>query len=302
MLDRQLLPAFGSKPLDRIAPRHIGAMVRPVQPDRSGQCQSRARSSHADHQLRYRTRSPRHQPGAVSGAKPETGAHTFPVPGGNRPAPSGAGQADPRQPSRAGGYHPAPAPDRLPQERDPPAALVGSRSRQAGPRRRQDGPQDRSPQHSGPARSRTPAVRRKPLRLSVPERSRPASQPQPRVLVSRPERGGHRGRSPSRSAPYPCQPRSDERRAGFRSSPGCLVIPMCGRRCVTPIWGIARSRQRPREWDNPSPRSYASRMCIRRCVRSATPSASGSCGPARCAAPGAGGASHRPLRSRRRSP
>ena len=31
----------------------------------------------------------------------------------------------------------------------------------------------------GPAHSRTPAVRRKPLRLSVAERSRPASQPQP---------------------------------------------------------------------------------------------------------------------------
>ena len=115
------------------------------------------------------------------------------------------------------------------------------------------------------------------------------------------------GRSPSRSAPYPCQSRGDERRAGSgrhrgRSYPGCLVIPMCGRRCVTPIWEIARSRQRPREWDNPSPRSYASRMCIPRCVGSATPSASGSCGPARGTAPGAGGASHRPLRSRRRSP
>ena len=99
-----------------------------------------------------------------------------------RTSPSRPGQADPRQQARAGGHHPAPASYRVPQERDPPAALVGSRSRQAGPRRRQDRPQDRSPQHSGPARSRTPAVRRKPLRLSVAERSRPAPQPQPRVL------------------------------------------------------------------------------------------------------------------------
>ena len=73
---------------------------------------------------------------------------------------------------------------------------------------------------------RRPA-RRKPLRLSVPERPRPAPQPKPFVLVSRPARGGHRGRSPSRSSAYPCQPRGDERHARFRSSPGCSVIPMC---------------------------------------------------------------------------
>ena len=42
----------------------------------------------------------------------------------------------------------------------------------------------------------------------------PAPQPKSSVLVPRPARGGHRGRSPSRSPPYPCQPRGDERRAG----------------------------------------------------------------------------------------
>ena len=102
----------------------------------------------------------------------ETDAHALSVPRRGRSAPSRPGQADPRQQARAGGHHPAPASDRMPQERDPSAALVGSRSRQAGPRRQQDGPQDRSPQYPGPAHSRTPAARRKPVRLSVPERSR----------------------------------------------------------------------------------------------------------------------------------
>ena len=218
VLDRQLLPAFGAKPLDRIAPAGR-AMVRPLQPDRSGQCQSRTRSSHADHQLRDRQRSPRNQPGAGREKEPETDAHALSVPRRGRSAPSRPGQADPRQQARAGGHHPAPASDRMPQERDPSAALVGSRSRQAGPRRQQDGAKDRSPQYPGPAYSRTPTARRKPLRLSVPERSRPAPQPQPPVLVPRPARGGHRGRSPSRSSAYPCQPRGDERGAGAGGFP-----------------------------------------------------------------------------------
>ena len=189
-------------------------MVRPVQPDRSRQCQSRARPSHADHQLRDRPRSPRNQPGAGREKEPETDALALSVPRRGRSAPSRPGQADPRQQARAGGHHPAPASDRMPQERDPSAALVGSRSRQACPRRQQDRPQDRSPQYPGPAHSRTPAARRKPVRLSVPERSRPAPQPKSSVLVPRPARGGLRGRSPSRSPPLPCQPRGDERRAG----------------------------------------------------------------------------------------
>ena len=184
-------------------PRADRAMVRPVQPDRPRQRQSRTRSSHADHQLRDRPRSPRNQPGAGREKEPETDAHALSVPRRGRSAPSRPGQADPRQQARAGGHHPAPASDRMPQERDPSAALVGSRSRQAGPRRQQDGPQDRSPQYPGPAHSRTPAARRKPVRLSVPERSRPAPQPKSSVLVPRPARGGLRGRSPSRSPPLP---------------------------------------------------------------------------------------------------
>ena len=214
LLDRQLLPAFGSKPLDRISPTHIVRWF-----DRF----SRSAPGNANHALDLLTQiinfaiARGHletNPSAGSGKEPEADAHALSVPRGDRSAPSRPGQADPQQQARAGRYHPAPASDRMPQERDPPPALVGSRSRQAGPRRRQDRAQDRSPQHSGPAHSRTPAARRKPLRLSVPERPRPATQPQPRVLVSRPARGGHRGRSPSRSPPLPCQPRGDERRAG----------------------------------------------------------------------------------------
>ena len=188
-------PAAARPRLEAARPDRLGAdraMVRPVQPDRSRQRQSRARPSHADHQFRHRPRPPRNQPGVGRGKEPETDAHALSVPRGDRSAPSRPGRADPRQQARAGRYHPAPASDRMPQERDPSAALVGTRSRQTGPCRRQDRAKDRSPQHSGPAHSRTPASRRKPLRLSVPERSRPAPQPQPCVLGSRPTRGGHR--------------------------------------------------------------------------------------------------------------
>ena len=115
-------------------PRADRAMVRPLQPDRPRQRQSRTRSSHADHQLRDRPRSPRNQPDAGREKEPETDTHALSVPRRGRSAPSRPGQADPRQQARAGGHHPAPASDRMPQERDPSAALVGSRSRQAGPR------------------------------------------------------------------------------------------------------------------------------------------------------------------------
>ena len=213
VLDRQLLPAFGSKPLDRITLAHITRWF-----DRF----SRTAPGNANHALDLLTqiinfaiaRGHLDTNPARSVEEPETGAHALSVPRRDRPAPSGAGQADPRQQARAGGHHPAPASDRMPQERDPSAALVGSRSRQAGPRRQQDGPQDRSPQYPGPAHSRTPAARRKPVRLFVPERSRPAPQPKSSVLVPRPARGGLRGRSPARSPAYPCQPRGDERGPG----------------------------------------------------------------------------------------
>ena len=93
-------PAAAGLWLEAARPHRPGAhqpMVRPVQPDRPRQCQSRARSSHADRQLRDRARSPRHQPGAVRATEPETGAHALSVPGGDRPATSGAGRADPQQ-------------------------------------------------------------------------------------------------------------------------------------------------------------------------------------------------------------
>ena len=141
-------PAAARLRLEAARPHRLGgdrAMVRPLQPDRSRQRQSRARPSHADHQFRHRPRPPRNQPGVGRGKEPETDAHALSVPRGDRSAPSRPGQADPRQQARAGRYHPAPASDRMPQERDPSAALVGSRSRQAGPCRRQDRAKDRSP-------------------------------------------------------------------------------------------------------------------------------------------------------------
>ena len=81
------------------------------------------------------------------------------------------------------------------------------------------GPRIVATQYPGPAHSRRPTARRKPLRICLPDRSHPAPQPQPCVLASRQARGSHRGRSPSRSPAYPCQPRSDERRAGAGGRP-----------------------------------------------------------------------------------
>ena len=266
LFDRQLLPAFGSKPLDRIALAQIGRWF-----DRF----SRTAPGNANHALDLLTQiiiSP--SPAATSkptrvgrGKEPETDAHALSVPRGDRSAPSRPGQADPRQQARAGGHHPAPASDRMPQERDPSAALVGSRSRQAGPpptARRAPGSFPSIP----PARR---ILERRPRGGSpfVFPSPRDPARPRSRNLAfwDRARRGSrHRGRSPSRPPPLPRQPRGDERRAGSPSSLGCSVIPMCGRRCVTPIWEIARSRRRRRGWDNPSPRSYATRMCIRRCV------------------------------------
>ena len=169
------------------------AMVRPVQPDRSGQRQSRARSSHADPQLRDRPRSPRNQPGAGRAKKPETSAHPLPVPGGDRPAPPGPGRADPQEQPGAGGRHPAPASHRVPQKRDPPAALVGGRSRQAGPRRRQDGSEDRSPQYPGPAHPGRAA-------------QAPSSSPPREIPPGRASSAGRAAQAPSSSPPREIPP------------------------------------------------------------------------------------------------
>ena len=96
-LDRQLLPAFGSKPLDRIALAQVTQWF-----DRF----SRTAPGNANHALDLLTQIVNfaierghlgRQPGAVRATEPETGAHALSVPGGDRPAPSGPRQADPQQ-------------------------------------------------------------------------------------------------------------------------------------------------------------------------------------------------------------
>ena len=91
-------PARAGLRLEAARPHHAGAhraMVRPVQPDRPG---------NANHALDLLTQIVNfaierghldNQPGAGGGTEPETGAHALPVPGGDRPAASGPGQADP---------------------------------------------------------------------------------------------------------------------------------------------------------------------------------------------------------------
>ena len=58
VLDRQLLPAFGSKPLDRITLAQVTQWFDRFSRTAPWQRQSRARSSPPDHELRDRPRSP----------------------------------------------------------------------------------------------------------------------------------------------------------------------------------------------------------------------------------------------------
>ena len=120
-----------------------------------------------------------------------------------------------------------------------PAALAGSRWRQAGPRRWQDRAQGRSFEYAGTAHSRTPPGRRKSVRLSVPERSLPVPQRTSPVLVPRPARGMYRRYSPSRPAPHPYQLRSDDRGAGA----GGLSAARSFRRSTTLWYAHLRDRE-----------------------------------------------------------
>ena len=79
-LDRQLLPAFGSKPLDRIAPAQVGRWFDRFSRTAPGNANHALDLLTPDHQLRDRPRSPRNQPGAGREKEPETGAHAVSVP------------------------------------------------------------------------------------------------------------------------------------------------------------------------------------------------------------------------------
>ena len=107
----------------------------------------------------------------------------------------------------------------VPQGRDPAAPLVGSPRRTPDPPGEQDRAEDGSPQHAGPRSARASAARDKPLRLSLAARPVAAAQSRSRSLVPGTARGRHRGRAPSRPASYSCEPRGDERRAGAGGRP-----------------------------------------------------------------------------------
>ena len=214
----------------------------------------------ANHELRHRSQSPR-EPTSRSASvernrRDRCSRASCP---GKRSTGSIAcwtGQSGKEQPG-AGGRHPAPASHRVPQERNPPAALVGSPiDDSAGACRRQDGaPGSFALNSSGPKHILgTPAARRKPLRLFVAERSRhgPAGR-RPRLLVPCPA-----ARRASRTFAFTifaipiCQPRGHERgaRAGGRAP--ARAFRACARRCATPISGTGKSSWRPRGSDNRS--------------------------------------------------
>ena len=73
----------------------------------------------------------------------------------------------------AGRHHPPSAIHRLPKERDYRPRLVGSARRQACPGRQQDGIEGSAAQQPGPSRSRRAAAHRQPVRVSLPARSLP---------------------------------------------------------------------------------------------------------------------------------
>ena len=80
LLDRQLLPAFGSKPLDRIAPAQVGRWFDRFSRTAPGNANHALDLLTQHHQLRDRPRSPRNQPGAGREKEPETDALALSVP------------------------------------------------------------------------------------------------------------------------------------------------------------------------------------------------------------------------------
>ena len=76
------------------------------------------------------------------------------------------------------------------------------------------GPRTVPPQFAGPVYSRTTAAGRESVRVSVAARSVSAAPSRLQALVPGPEGSRHRGCAPPRPPPYRGQPRGDERRAG----------------------------------------------------------------------------------------
>ena len=162
------------------------ALVRRIQRDRAGQCQSCSRTSPADHELRDRLRSHRHQPGAGHEMQPAAGPHALLVGGGDRSPSSHAGQTNPKEQPAAGRHHPPPVADRMPQDGDRPPALVRGPGRHDCARGQQDGTEKGSSQHAGQTCARTSTAKRECLRVSFPARPGPTARPQSGALVSGP--------------------------------------------------------------------------------------------------------------------
>ena len=160
------------------------AVVRPVQPDRARQRQSRPRPASADPELRHRLRPHRKQSRRGHRVQPAAEAHAVPVPGRTRPPAQRPGRACPEGRQAAGGHRPPSAADRMPQGRDRhPAPVRGSR-RHAGPWRQQDGAEESPPQQPGPGHSRPAAAHRQPVRLPLAPGRIPPALSGPHVLVS----------------------------------------------------------------------------------------------------------------------
>ena len=101
-------------------------LVRPVQPDRAGQCQSLARPPSADLELRRRLRPHRNQSHSGHHVQPATETHAVPVPGRGYLPPPCPGCADPAGKPAASRHHPPSAAHRMPQGRDRQPQMVRS--------------------------------------------------------------------------------------------------------------------------------------------------------------------------------
>ena len=127
-LKRQLLPAFGSKPLDRIAPAHVRRWF-----DRYSRTAPGGANRALDilrQIMNFAVACGHIETDPTRGVRRNRrpGTHQVPVPRGSRPPPSRSGSPGPEGHGPAGRHRPPPAADRMPQGRDRrPAMVRGSR-------------------------------------------------------------------------------------------------------------------------------------------------------------------------------
>ena len=186
VLGSQLLPAFGSKPLDRISRARIehwfDAFSRTA-PGNANRALDLLRQimnfaiacGHIDTNPAQGMKSNRRPPLTRFLSLEEIGRLHRVL---NR-------QTRRKQPA-AGRHHPPSVADRMPQDRDRPPALVRGPGRHDRARGQQDGTEKGSSQHAGQTCSRTTAAKRECLRVSFPARPGPTARPQSGALVSGP--------------------------------------------------------------------------------------------------------------------